>query len=164
MKTGEGKTPGLPAVVLNALKGEGVHLVTVNDYWPSDAEWMGPIYGTGLWRSTPSWTRRQDGGHRADVTTAPTANSVLTSQDNMAIPHPNSCSGSIPLLSSTKSIHPHRRGWTPSSRSLRGQRGSLQEGRRRRQEASQGRDFELKKGAERGPHRGRIAMKYPRPA
>ena len=46
MKTGEGKTlvSTLP-IYLNALKGTGVHLVTVNDYLARrDAEWMGPIY------------------------------------------------------------------------------------------------------------------------
>ena len=46
MKTGEGKTltATLP-VVLNALAGKGVHLVTVNDYLAKrDAEWMSPIY------------------------------------------------------------------------------------------------------------------------
>src|SRR5437588_1145508 len=46
MKTGEGKTltATLP-VVLNALGGSGVHLVTVNDYLARrDAEWMRPIY------------------------------------------------------------------------------------------------------------------------
>jgi preprotein translocase subunit SecA len=46
MKTGEGKTlTATLAVVLNALAGQGVHLVTVNDYLARrDAEWMGPIY------------------------------------------------------------------------------------------------------------------------
>ncbi|HEY5046707.1 MAG TPA: preprotein translocase subunit SecA [Rhizomicrobium sp.] len=47
MKTGEGKTlvATLP-VYLNALAGEGVHVVTVNDYLARrDAEWMGQIYG-----------------------------------------------------------------------------------------------------------------------
>jgi len=47
MKTGEGKTlvATLP-VYLNALAGEGVHVVTVNDYLAHrDAEWMGQIYG-----------------------------------------------------------------------------------------------------------------------
>ena len=46
MKTGEGKTlvSSLPAY-LNALKGEGVHIVTVNDYLAKrDSEWMGMIY------------------------------------------------------------------------------------------------------------------------
>jgi preprotein translocase subunit SecA len=46
MKTGEGKTlvATLP-VYLNALTGNGVHVVTVNDYLARrDAEWMGQIY------------------------------------------------------------------------------------------------------------------------
>lgn len=46
MKTGEGKTlvATLP-VVLNALSGKGVHVITVNDYLASrDAEWMGQLY------------------------------------------------------------------------------------------------------------------------
>ncbi|MFR5072762.1 MAG: DEAD/DEAH box helicase [Bianqueaceae bacterium] len=46
MKTGEGKTltATLPSY-LNALTGEGVHVVTVNDYLASrDAEWMGQIH------------------------------------------------------------------------------------------------------------------------
>ena len=46
MKTGEGKTlvSTLPAY-LNALAGEGVHIVTVNDYLAKrDAEWMGQIH------------------------------------------------------------------------------------------------------------------------
>ncbi len=46
MRTGEGKTlvATLP-VYLNALAGEGVHVVTVNEYLAQrDAEWMGPIY------------------------------------------------------------------------------------------------------------------------
>src|SRR3954453_18920955 len=51
MRTGEGKTltATLP-VVLNSLAGNGVHVVTVNDYLARrDAEWMSPIYeGLGL--------------------------------------------------------------------------------------------------------------------
>src|SRR5213078_3395438 len=46
MKTGEGKTlvATLPAY-LNALEGNGVHVVTVNDYLARrDCEWMLPIY------------------------------------------------------------------------------------------------------------------------
>jgi preprotein translocase subunit SecA len=46
MKTGEGKTlvATLP-VTLNALTGDGVHVVTVNDYLAKrDTQWMGPIY------------------------------------------------------------------------------------------------------------------------
>lgn len=47
MKTGEGKTlvATLP-VYLNALTGDGVHVVTVNDYLAKrDMEWMGKLYG-----------------------------------------------------------------------------------------------------------------------
>ena len=46
MKTGEGKTlvSTLPAY-LNALEGEGVHIVTVNDYLANrDAQWMGKVH------------------------------------------------------------------------------------------------------------------------
>ena len=48
MKTGEGKTlvATLP-LYLNALAGQGCHLVTVNDYLARrDCHWMGPIYHT----------------------------------------------------------------------------------------------------------------------
>ena len=46
MRTGEGKTlVSTMPIYLNALKGEGVHLVTVNDYLAErDAKWMGGIY------------------------------------------------------------------------------------------------------------------------
>ena len=46
MKTGEGKTlVATLAVYLNALAGNGVHVVTVNDYLARrDAEWMGQVY------------------------------------------------------------------------------------------------------------------------
>jgi len=46
MRTGEGKTlmSTLPAY-LNALPGDGVHVVTVNEYLAQrDADWMGPVY------------------------------------------------------------------------------------------------------------------------
>jgi preprotein translocase subunit SecA len=74
MRTGEGKTlvATLPAY-LNALTGEGVHIVTVNDYLAKrDAEWMGAIYrflglevGVILASMTP-WERRPN--YAADVT------------------------------------------------------------------------------------------------
>ena len=55
MKTGEGKT--LVAILpcyLNALNGQGVHVVTVNDYLARrDSEWMGKVYrymGLGRYR------------------------------------------------------------------------------------------------------------------
>src|ERR671926_555026 len=46
MKTGEGKTlVATQPLYLNALPGQGVHLVTVNDYLAQrDAGWMGPVY------------------------------------------------------------------------------------------------------------------------
>src|SRR3546814_17012316 len=46
MKTGEGKTlVATLAVYLNALSGNGVHVVTVNDYLASrDSGWMGRVY------------------------------------------------------------------------------------------------------------------------
>ena len=46
MKTGEGKTlASVPAAYLNALTGDGVHVVTVNDYLAErDAEWMGRVH------------------------------------------------------------------------------------------------------------------------
>ena len=46
MMTGEGKTlAGVAPAYLNALSGEGVHVVTVNEYLSRrDAVWMGKIY------------------------------------------------------------------------------------------------------------------------
>jgi preprotein translocase subunit SecA len=46
MRTGEGKTfVAVQALYLNALVGDGVHLVTVNDYLAKrDAEWTAPVY------------------------------------------------------------------------------------------------------------------------
>ncbi len=46
MRTGEGKTlTGTLAVALNAISGDGVHVVTVNDYLVKrDTQWMGEIY------------------------------------------------------------------------------------------------------------------------
>ncbi len=74
MRTGEGKTltATLP-VVLNSLGGEGVHLVTVNDYLARrDAEWMGPIYEalgvtTGVLRNMQPAPEKQ-AAYTADVT------------------------------------------------------------------------------------------------
>ena len=46
MRTGEGKTlTAVAPVFLNALAGDGVHLITVNDYLARrDAAWYGPVY------------------------------------------------------------------------------------------------------------------------
>jgi preprotein translocase subunit SecA len=74
MRTGEGKTlvATLPAY-LNALTGQGVHIVTVSDYLAKrDAEWMGAIYrflgldvGVILSSTTP---RERRTNYAADIT------------------------------------------------------------------------------------------------
>ena len=74
MRTGEGKTlvATLPAY-LNALTGEGVHVVTVNDYLAErDAEWMGRVHrflglsvGVILANMTPDVRRQQ---YNSDIT------------------------------------------------------------------------------------------------
>ncbi len=74
MRTGEGKTlvATLPAY-LNALTGEGVHIVTVNDYLARrDSEWMGKLYrfmglSVGLIVHGLSNEERQD-AYNADIT------------------------------------------------------------------------------------------------
>ena len=74
MKTGEGKTlvATMPAY-LNALTGEGVHIVTVNDYLASrDSEEMGRVYGfmgltTGLVVHGQTSQQKQE-AYNADIT------------------------------------------------------------------------------------------------
>jgi preprotein translocase subunit SecA len=74
MKTGEGKTlvSTMPAY-LNALAGQGVHVVTVNDYLAKrDSEWMGPIYrllglSVGLIQAQMSPEQRRP-AYGADIT------------------------------------------------------------------------------------------------
>lgn len=74
MKTGEGKTlvATLPSY-LNALSGQGVHVVTVNDYLASrDAQWMGQIYSflglsVGLIVHGLTHDQRRE-SYRADIT------------------------------------------------------------------------------------------------
>ncbi len=92
MKTGEGKTlvATLPAY-LNALAGQGVHIVTVNDYLAKfHAEWMGPIYrflgmSVGVILHDMSFAERQ-AAYRSDITYA-TNNELGFDylRDNMAI-------------------------------------------------------------------------------
>ncbi|MEJ2019634.1 MAG: preprotein translocase subunit SecA, partial [Maritimibacter sp.] len=76
MKTGEGKTlvATFPAY-LNALSGDGVHVVTVNDYLAKrDAEWMSKVYAalgltTGvIYPQQPDEEKRE--AYRADITYA----------------------------------------------------------------------------------------------
>jgi preprotein translocase subunit SecA len=74
MKTGEGKTlvSTMPAY-LNALEGQGVHVVTVNDYLAKrDSEWMGPIFrllglSVGLIQSQMAPEQRRP-AYAADIT------------------------------------------------------------------------------------------------
>ena len=74
MKTGEGKTlvATLPAY-LNALSGEGVHVVTVNDYLARrDSEWMGRVYrflgmSVGVIQHSLKDSERQ-AAYRCDIT------------------------------------------------------------------------------------------------
>ena len=74
LKTGEGKTlTCVPAAYLNALAGEGVHIVTVNDYLAErDATWMGPIYeylglSVGVILSTQDNQRKKE-AYSKDIT------------------------------------------------------------------------------------------------
>ncbi|MDR1856772.1 MAG: preprotein translocase subunit SecA [Desulfovibrio sp.] len=74
MKTGEGKTLAATlAVVLNALSGRGVHVVTVNDYLAGrDAAWMGRLYSflgltTGVIHHGLDDNQRREAYH-ADIT------------------------------------------------------------------------------------------------
>ncbi len=74
MRTGEGKTltATLP-IVLNALTGLGVHLVTVNDYLARrDAEWMSPIYNflglsVGILQNMQDYETKR-AAYQADIT------------------------------------------------------------------------------------------------
>ncbi|QCU90620.1 preprotein translocase subunit SecA [Thiomicrorhabdus sediminis] len=74
MRTGEGKTlVATLATYLNALQGQGVHVITVNDYLAKrDAEWMGQLYGflgltTGVILSGQSQTEKQQ-AYACDIT------------------------------------------------------------------------------------------------
>ena len=74
MRTGEGKTltATLP-VYLNALSGEGVHVVTVNDYLASrDAKWMGRLYnflGLSVGINLPNMPREEkQQAYNSDIT------------------------------------------------------------------------------------------------
>ncbi len=74
MGTGEGKTltATLP-VYLNALTGQGVHVVTVNDYLANrDAQWMGKLYnflGLSVGINLPNMSREEkQAAYRSDIT------------------------------------------------------------------------------------------------
>ena len=84
MQTGEGKTlvVTLP-VYLNALAGNGVHLVTVNDYLAKrDSAWMGPILNSTaecrLYRLAPPNWLHEGKPTMPILPTGPTTNLVST--------------------------------------------------------------------------------------
>ena len=81
MQTGEGKTlAAVPAVICYAKRGQGVHVMTVNDYLARrDAKWMGPIYesfalSVGYIQREMATAERQQ-AYSCDITYA-TANEV----------------------------------------------------------------------------------------
>src|SRR3954468_18246742 len=91
MRTGEGKTlTGTLAVVLNALAGKGVHVVTVNDYLARrDADWMRPIYEglglrVGVLQNMQPYEEKRD-AYAADITYGTTSEFGVDSlRDNVA--------------------------------------------------------------------------------
>ena len=116
MKTGEGKTlvATLPAY-LNALTGEGVHIVTVNDYLAKrDSEWMGKVHrflglSVGLIVHDLSKEERQ-AAYNADITYG-TNNEMGFDylRDNMAI-YSQRAGAAGPCLRhrGRGGLHPHR--------------------------------------------------------
>ena len=74
MRTGEGKTlTATMPVYLNALTGQGVHVVTVNDYLATrDAQWMGKLYtwlGLSVGINLPQMSRdEKQAAYAADIT------------------------------------------------------------------------------------------------
>lgn len=110
MATGEGKTlvATLP-VFLNALTGNGVHVVTVNDYLAKrDSEWMGPLYEfNGLSvdcidKHQPNSEERRR-AYQADITLVPTTSlASTTSATTWPCRPPTSCSASTTMPSSMR--------------------------------------------------------------
>lgn len=75
MKTGEGKTQvAAMAAYLNGLSGNGVHIITVNDYLAKrDSEWMGKIYSfldltVGCLDKTPDSSPERRAAYECDIT------------------------------------------------------------------------------------------------
>ena len=98
MQTGEGKTlVATMPTYLNALTGEGVHVVTVNDYLARrDSEWMGKVYRfLGLTARRPT---------RPTSPTARTTSSALTTcATTWSSTRPTWCSAAMRLPSWTRS-------------------------------------------------------------
>jgi hypothetical protein len=117
MKTGEGKTlMSVAAAYLNAIPGEGVHVVTVNDYLASrDADWMRPVFSylgitVGTILSDMDNDRRRE-AYACDVTYG-TNNEFGFDylRDNMRLDWPAGCSVPTTTASSTRSTPSSRRG------------------------------------------------------
>ncbi len=124
MKTGEGKTltSTLP-IVLNALAGRGVHLVTVNDYLARrDAEWMKPIYDmlgvtVGILQSGEYDSEVKRAAYAADVTYGTNSEFGFDYlRDNLAKTRRREGPAARPLLRDRRRgrQHPHRRGAHPA--------------------------------------------------
>ena len=122
MKTGEGKTlvATLPAY-LNALTGEGVHIVTVNDYLAKrDSEWMGKVYRfmgltVGLIIHDMTKEQRQNS---LSAPTSPTAPTTRWASTTCATTWPSTRSEHGPAGPRLRhrgrgGLHPHRRGPHP---------------------------------------------------
>ena len=122
MKTGEGKTlVATLAVILNALEGKGVHVVTVNDYLAKrDAEWMGRLYtflglSVGVIVAGLSDEQRKE-AYAADITYG-TNNEFGFDylRDNMKFLRRAACAARSPLRHRRRSgLHPHRRSPYPA--------------------------------------------------
>ena len=124
MKTGEGKTlVSTLAGYLNALSGEGVHIVTVNDYLARrDSEWMGRLYHflgmeVGLVQNGMRQSQRIP-AYKADVTYGTNAEFGFDYlRDNMVTRASSVCSAATTSPSSTRS--------TPSLSTRRAPRSSF---------------------------------------
>src|SRR5260370_14009786 len=117
MRTGEGKTlAAAPAVVWYAKQGEGVHVMTVNDYLARrDAQWMGEIYeffGFSVgYIQTDMSTEERKRAYACDITYA-TANEVGFDylRDQMALdpgeqPHRRFAPPALPSAHSPLFLH-----------------------------------------------------------
>lgn len=110
MQTGEGKTlVATMPTYLNALTGEGVHVVTVNDYLARrDSEWMGKVYRfLGLTVGLVSTASRPGTARRPTRPTSPTArttsSALTTCATTWSSTRPTWCSAAMRLPSWTRS-------------------------------------------------------------
>ena len=119
MRTGEGKTlvPTL-AAYLNALPGEGVHIVTVNDYLARrDSVWMGRVYTAlgltvGLVTADETTSEAKRAAYGADITYGTNTEFGFDYlRDNMAVNRDALVGPWLQLRNRRRGrLHPHRRG------------------------------------------------------